>query len=653
MTAERRYLLEQVDDAAVVQVYADGFARLTHEQKVLAWHLYLAAIAGRDIYYDQRYRHSLAMREVLEAILTHPEGVAPATLAEIQRYTKLFWVNCGPYQNLTAQKFTLRLTPEALTAALASALALGATPTIYPGESAGDVVRRLAPCFFDEAFEPAVTCKAPPEGQDILQASSNNLYAGLRLADLDGFDEHHPLNSRLVAGSEGPVEEVYRIGGRYGAAISRIVEHLSDAQAVAPIATSEALAALIRFYTTGETADREHYDIAWVRDQEAVVDTINGFIEVYMDARGIKGGWEALVYAVDMEKTARIAEIAARAQWFEDRMPWDPAFRKRSVMGVTARAIEVLIETGESGPVTPIGINLPNEQSVREQYGSKSVALSNITAAYERSQHDALKTEFCWDADELARARTWSALASDVTTDLHEVVGHGSGRMAEGVDAPPQALLKEHHSALEEARADLVALYFIADPIMVELGVVNATDQPALVRAAYESCARNAIVQLRRVGDATVIEEDHFRNRQLIVHWLQAHTEAIETRVRDGCTFFIVADVEAFRLGCARLLAEVQRIKSTGEYAAACALLETYGTRVNVSLRDEVRRRVAPFNIPVYTGFVMPRLDPVRDATGRIIDVTVSYPQDLAAQMLEYSALTADTRAADGLALQA
>lgn len=657
MTDERRYLLEQVDDAAVVQVYADGFGALTRDERVLAWHLYQAAIAGRDIYYDQRYRHSLAMREVLEAILRYPEGIEPRTLAEVRRYTKLFWLNCGPYQNLTAQKFTLRLTPEALTAALDTALtsarASGAGLAMGAGEPASAVVTRLAPCFFDATFEPAVTCKAPPAGQDLLEASANNLYAGVRLTDLEGFEERYPLNSRLVAGADGLVEEVYRVGGRYGATIGRIVEHLAAAQAVAPPATADALAALIRFYTTGETADRERYDIAWVRDQEAVVDTINGFIEVYMDARGIKGAWEALVYAVDMAKTARIAQIAARAQWFEDRMPWDPAFRKPSVMGVTARAIEVLVETGESGPVTPVGINLPNEQSVREQYGSKSVALSNITAAYERSQHDALKTEFCWDADELARARAWSALASEVTTDLHEVVGHGSGRMADGVELPPQALLKEHHSAIEEARADLVGLYFIADPVMVELGVVSASDQPALVRAAYESCARNAIVQLRRVGDAAVIEEDHFRNRQLIVHWLQAHTGAIETRVRDGRTFFVVVDVDAFRDGCARLLAEVQRIKSTGDYAAACALLNTYGTAVNVPLRDEVRRRVAPFNIPVYTGFVMPRLTPVRDTDGRVMDATVSYPQDLAAQMLEYSALTADTRAADGLVRQA
>lgn len=649
MTAERRYLLEQVDDAAVVQVYADGFAALTLAQKTLAWHLYQAAIAGRDIYYDQRHRHGLAMRDLIEVILRHPEGLPPETLAEIRRYATLFWLNSGPYHNLTAQKFTLRLTPAELVGALETAFANGAVLPCHAGEPAAAVVDRLAPAFFDADHEPAVTCKTPPPGEDLLTASANNLYAGVTLADLARVEERYPLNSRIAMTGTGPVEEVYRIGGRYGATLAKVAEHLAEARAVAPPPTAAALDALIRFYTTGEDEDRERYDIAWVQDQAAVVDTINGFIEVYMDPRGLKGAWESLVYYTDAAKTARIEHIAALAQWFEDRMPWDAAYRKAGVTGVTARAIEVVIETGESGPITPLGINLPNEQAVRERHGSKSVALSNITAAYERSQHEALKSVFCWDEGELARARAWSALASEITTDLHEVIGHGSGRMAPGIDAPPQTLLKEHHSALEETRADLVALYFIADPVLVEIGAIGAADHADLVRAAYEAYARNVIVQLRRVGDAEIIEEDHFRNRQLIVHWLQAHTTAIETRVRNGDTYFVVVDVDGFREGCARLLAKVQHIKSTGDYAAAAGLVERYGMRVNTALRDEVRRRIAPFNIPVYTGFVMPRLTAVRDGSGALTDVTVSYPLDLATQMLEYAAATVDTRVADGL----
>ena len=650
MTAGKgAFLLEQVDDAAVVQVYADGFAGLPLTQKVLAWHLYQAALAGRDIYYDQRYRHGLEMRDVLEALVRHPAGIADATMAEVRRYTKLFWLNCGPYNNLTSRKFVLGLTPQALVEAVTQAAAAGARLPQRPGESLLALVERLSPCFFDASFDASVTSKTPPAGQDILQASANNLYDGVTTADLEGFAEHYALNSRLTKRDGELLEEVYRVGGRYGAALARIVEHLEAAAVVAPPATAEALRALIRFYTTGEAADRERYDIAWVRDQDAVVDTINGFIEVYMDARGVKGAWEALVYYVNPEKTRRIERIAAHAQWFEDHMPWEARFCRPTASGITARAIDVVIETGESGPITPVGINLPNEQSVREQYGSKSVSLSNIAAAYERSQHEGLRAEFCWDEGEFVRSKRWSATAGDLTTDLHEVVGHGSGRMADSVTDSPQVLLKEHASAIEEARADLVALYFIADPEIVALGLIGAADHAELVRAEYEGYARNAIVQLRRVGDADTIEEDHLRNRQMIVHWLMAHTSAIENRLRDGKTYFVVVDVEAFRAGCGRLLAEVQRIKGTGDYAAAKAVVDAYGTAVNVPLRDEVLSRVAPLNVPVYTGFVMPRLEPVRDASGAVVDVAISYPQDLTAQMLEYSALTEATRVGAGL----
>lgn len=646
----RRYLLAQVEDAAIVQAYADGFAALTPAQRVLAWHLAQAAIAGRDIYYDQRYRHGLAMREVLEAVLRHPAGVDAATLAEIERYTTLFWINAGPYHNLTAQKFTLRLTPEALRAAVDTAVANGARLPLGAGETTATLVARLAPAFFDAAVDPAVTSKTPAPGEDILTASANNLYAGVRLADLDGFTERYALNSRLTRTPSGLEEEVYRVGGRYSATIGGILTHLRAAVAVAPPATAAALQALIRFYETGEDADRVAYDVAWVEDREAVVDTVNGFIEVYMDPRGAKGAWEAIVSYVNVEKTARIEAVATHAQWFEDHMPWDAAYRKPVVSGVTARAIDVVIETGESGPITPVGINLPNDQAVRERHGSKSVSLANITEAYERAQHDAIKSRFCWDDAELARARTWSARASELTTDLHEVVGHGSGRMAKGVTDPPHLLLREHHSTLEESRADLVALYFIADPVLVTLGLVGEADHADLARAAYESFARNAIVQLRRIGDADVLEEDHFRNRQLIAHWLLANTTAIERRERDGATYFVVTDVAAFREGCGRLLAEVQRIKSTGDYAAGAALVDTYGTRVDTTLRDQVRARLADVRIPVYTGFVMPTLEPVRDDTGTVVDATVRYPLDFAGQMLAWSEATAATRAADGLA---
>jgi len=634
----RIWLLEQVDDAAVVQVYADGFGTLSLRDRTLVWHLYQAALAGRDIFYDQRYAHNLEMRAVLEALLRHAPVVAADTLVELRRYTKLFWINSGPYNNLTARKFVMRLTPSLLLDAVTAAAADGAAFPLHVGESLGAMVDRLAPLFFDPAVDPMVTSKNPDAGGDILTASANNLYDGVTMADLATFTERHPLNSRLIKRDGHLVEEVYRVGGKYGSLIETVVGHLERALPFATPPMATALRALIRFYTTGEEADREQYDIAWVEDRDSPVDTINGFIEVYLDARGVKGAWEALVYYVNQDKTRQIEAIAASAQWFEDHMPWEPRFRKPSVRGVTARAIEVIVETGESGPITPIGINLPNEQKIREAHGSKSVSLSNIFEAYDKATPAGLYAEFCWSDEEAARAKRWGARASELTTDLHEVIGHGSGRMADENGPPPQALLKEYYSALEESRADLVALYFVGDPKLVALGLVREEDQAELVVAEYESYARNALTQLRRVREGTQLEEDHMRNRQMIVHWLLANTRALEVRIRDGRTFYVLTDAQAFRTGVGSLLARVQAIKSTGDYDAARTLFRQHGVHFDGALRDEVLARVAPLNLPSYTGFVMPRLEAVTDADGRVLDVTVSYPRDLEAQMLEYSA---------------
>jgi dipeptidyl-peptidase-3 len=634
----REYVVDRVGDAAVVQVYADGFVDLGLREKILVWHLYQAALAGRDIYYDQRYVHNLDMRAVLEAVLTHADGIPAHVLEEVRRYTKLFWINTGPFNNLTARKFTLAVTRDELLVAVRAAAAGGAALPVREGEPLDDLVDRLAPAFFDRTVDVVVTNKTPGPGHDILASSANNLYDGVTMADLATFQERFGLNSRLVKRSAGLEEQVYRIGGRYDAHIRRIVGHLTDAIPFASVATAEALRALIHFYETGEERDRIAYDIAWVNDRDSQVDTINGFVEVYMDPRGTKGAWEAIVWFVNEEKTSRIRALADAAQWFEDRMPWNPRYRKPEVRGVTARAIDVVIETGDSGPLTPIGINLPNDQAIREQYGSKSVSLSNVNEAYEHSMPDGLRTEFSWSEEEVARGRMWGAASQELTMEMHEVIGHGSGRMAEGLETPPHLLLKEHYSAIEEARADLVALYFLPDPVLVSLGLVAAADHRELVRAEYEYYARTALVQLRRVREGTHIEEDHMRNRQLIVHWLMSHTDSIAVRRRDGRSFYVVTDVETFRAGVGRLLAEVQRIKSEGDYPAARALVDDYGVHFDPLLRDEVIARVDALQLPSYTAFVMPRLRPMYDAAGAITDVAISYPRDLEAQMLEYSA---------------
>ena len=636
---DRQYLLERIGDAAIAQIYADGFEALDLREKVLIWHLTNAALAGRDIFYDQRYAHGLAMREVLEEILTHADGVDPAVLEAIHRYTKLFWINNGPFNNLTARKFVPEVTPEAFRAAALAAADAGAELPTRDGETVDALLDRLDPVFFDEDVDPILTNKSPRPGQDMLLASANNLYDGVSTADLQGFQEQFPLNSRLVKRDGALHEEVYRIDGdgRYADSLREVVRHLEAAIPHATEPMAAALEALTTWYRTGHPRDRRAYDIAWVADRDSPVDTINGFTEVYMDARGAKGAWEALVYYVNPEKTETIRTLAEHAQWFEDHMPWDPRYRKAGVRGITANAIDVVIEIGDAGPVTPIGINLPNDQAVREQYGSKSISLSNVIEAYDRSRPPAYRAEFTWDEAEDARAERWGGVAGDMTTNMHEVIGHASGQLAERLGGNAQPFLREQYSALEEARADLVALYFIADPQLVEIGIFDAADQPDIVRAEYESYARNAILQLRRVREGDQLEQDHMRNRQMVVHWLIANTDAIEVRRRDGRTYNVVTDAEAFRAGVATLLAEVQRIKSQGDYDSARALFEEHGIRFDPALRDEVLERVAAVDLPSYTGFVMPKLDAVTGPDGEITDVVISYPRDFTQQMLEYS----------------
>ncbi len=637
-TEDRRYLLERVGDAAIVQLYADGFANLTPDEQLLAYHLSNAAIAGRDIYLHQRYRHALDIRDVFEEILTHAEGVDPDTLARIRHYAKLFWINNGPHQNLTTRKFAPACTPEAWSVAAHAAQRAGARFPLAEGEDLDDLLSRLEGPVFDLTLDASVTNKSPGPGQDMLLASANTFYEGVSLADLEGFTEAYPLNSTLTKTQAGIEEVVWRMGdgadippGRYADAIAEVVGHLEKAIEVAPAPTQEALTHLVRYYRTGDPEDFRLYNIAWVADSETTVDTINGFIEVYVDPRGQKGAWEALVYYTDPTVARQGSILAENAQWFEDRMPSDPAFRKDNVTGISYRAIEVLVETGDSGPITPIGINLPNDNQIRANHGSKAVSLANVLKAYEGASGGKSIGEFAWDEEEAARSRSHGGEAGDLSTTMHEVLGHASGRMsADLTGVEPSTLVGEYYSALEEARADLVALYYIGDPMLAELGV--ADDPAALQRAEYESYARNALLQLRRVpADQDQLEDDHMRNRQMVVHWLMAHTDAIERRERDAKTFFVVVDMEAFREGVGRLLAEVQRIKSTGDRDAARHLMETYAIPVDTALRDEVLARSKALDLASYTGFVMPELEATDSG------FTVTYPLDLETQMLGWS----------------
>jgi len=638
-SGERRYLVDRVEDVAIVQYYADGFEALPLREKTLIWHLYQAAVAGRDIFYDQKHRDALAMRTLFEGVVAYPAHVDPITLEAVQDYATLFWVNSGPYNNHSSRKFVLKTTPQAFADAVRAAAADGARFTLPRGETLQAAIARLAPMFFDPTVDPILTNKTPGPGQDILTGSAVNLYSGVRVADLKGFTERYGLTSRLVKTDGRLVEEVYKLDGRYGRQIATIISHLDAAIPFATPPMATALQALIRWYQTGDDADRKAYDIAWVQDNASPVDTVNGFIETYMDPRGVKGSWEGIVSYVNQPKTARIKALAASAQWFEDRMPWAPQYRKPNVTGIVANAIDVVIETGDAGPITPVGINLPNDSAIREQHGSKSVSLANIAEAYDKSAPTSSRAEFAWSPEEVARAEQWGTLADELHTDMHEVIGHASGRLSPAMTLAPKDALREHYAAIEEGRADLIALYFIADPKLVELGAVPAAGAAAIVQNTYESYTRQALVQLRRVREGSILGEDHMRNRQMIVRWLLANTKAVESRVRNGKHYLVMVDARLFREGVGRLLAEVQRIKSEGDYAAAAKLMETYGVRFDPKLRDEVVKRVEKLKLPSLTGFVQPKLTPVLGPDGTIADVTISYPMSLADQMLEWSGM--------------
>ena len=636
----RPYALERIDSTAVVQLYADGFDQLSIPDRILAYHLSQAAIAGRDIFIDQRFAYALGIRWVLESLYLVRDQLPEEVGDEVERYTKLFWVHNGIHDNLTTKKRLLRLSEQQFLDACAVAKAAGISfdaAEIAPCTSLAQVYEIMT----DPESYASVTNKNPDDGRDPLVASSNNLYGPeVTMAEAGAFREQYSLNSRLVRAADGSLEElVARAGnenvpsGLYAEQLAAVNRHLRAALAVAPEPTQEALRHLIEYNETGENEAWRAFNIAWVADQDSPVDMILGFVEVYMDARGIKGSWEAVVSFRDENKTGAIESLAEEAQWFEDRMPWDPRFRKADVKGISARAISVVTETGDSGPITPIGINLPNEADIRQNYGSKSVNLSNVVDAYNRTGAKSNSAEFSYSEEELERARLYSAAMNDVHTNLHEVVGHASGQVMPEIQNPAQ-MLGLYYSTLEEARADLVGLYWIADPKLQEDGMVPNEDA---VLAKYESYARNALVQLRRVPRGGKIDDDHMRNRQLIVLWLLDRDGGIEKVERGGKTYYCVTSIEKFRAACAELLAELMRIKATGDFKAGKELVEGYGTKVDPKLHDEVLERIAGLDLASVTGFVQPELIAQRDASGRVIDVEVVHGLDLADQMLRWS----------------
>ncbi len=637
--APKEYLLEQVGKTAVVRLYAEGFEELDVKEKILAYYLYRAAIAGRAIAYDQNHRDALEIRSLLEEIITHSEGIDPTVLKGITDYTMLFWANTCQYNVRTMTKFVPEVSYEDLLNAATIALRNGADIRLKEGETLEDKLARLRRSIFDPNYEPLVTNKNPQPGEDIITGSANNFYEGVTEAELRAFKEKYPLNSKVAKIDNRMVELVYRTGtdgikpGLYAEQLRQVISHLEKAIPYAGPQQQESLRHLIRYFKTGDPEDFRQYNIAWVVD-DPVVDTINGFIEVYKDARGVKGEYEALVSFVDQKTTKMMKDIAAEAQYFEDRQPWDDKYKKKGFRIPVANAISVLIAVGGAGPICPAGINLPNAQDIRETYGSKNFLLTNVLAAGRKAVAGKVLDEFALTEEEKELSRQYGAIASDVHIALHEVIGHASGKVSEQLTADPSEYLKEYFSTMEEARADAVALYHIGDPKLVEIGVLPS---PKCAEAAYHSFARGDLLMLRRIKTGDQLEEDHMRGEHLIVNYLKDKVGAIEVLTRNGKVYLVVKDMNRMREGVGELVAELMRIKAEGDYEAIKELVNTYGIKINTEWRDQVIQRAEAINYPSYTAYVMPKLTPVLDESGVIIDIEISHTDDFTTQNLEYS----------------
>jgi len=641
-------IVERVADTAFIQLEAPSFDELDARHKTLAYWLTQASIAIDPIIYDQLSAFGIREKRLLEEIMAHEAAVPAAVRPKVRAYALLFWANRGNHNETTAQKFLPTFTYEELADAAARAQSDGAFKTAYadlpPLASAADVAREvgeLRAAMFDPAFEPMATAKTPPPGKDILQASSNTFYRGVTLADMKGFEERHPLNSRVVKGADGRLhEQVYRAGtpdgrvpaGLYAVYLKKAVECLGKAKAVADPPQATVIGDLIRFYQTGDPKDWLQFGADWVRN-DATVDFANGFIEVYRDPRGAKGSAQSFVTVTDKPVTDAMVKLANNAAYFEAKAPWDQKYKKTAFEPPVVKAVEVLIETGDFH-VTTIGDNLPNENEIHEKYGTKNFLFLGSSHALGAAGSKKTLDEFAFSPEEAARDEKYGEQAEDLLTAMHEVIGHGSGKLGERVKGGAEPYLKEYYSTLEEARADLMGLWNVWDPKLKELGLV--ADQEDVAKAMYDSAARVALTQLRRIPKGTTIEEDHQRDRQMIANYIMEKTGSIEQVVRGGKTYVHVTDYQKMRQGVGMLLAELMRIKGEGDYAAIKALVDRYGVHFDPGLRDQVVARYKRLDLPVYWAGVNPRVDARLDASGHPADVRISYPRDAVRQYLDY-----------------
>ena len=639
------YQSERFADVQLLRYRLNGFDKLSLKQKTLIYYLSEAALWGRDITFDQFGKYNLRIRKMLEVVYT--DYTVPHDTDEFRDmvvYLKRVWFSSGIHHHYGCEKFKPGFSPEWLREQLQK-VDVRRLP-LKEGESIEQFCQELFPVIFDETVMSKRVNKA--DGDDLLLTSACHFYDGVTQAEAEAFyqkmkQEHadsptppsYGLNSTLVKDEDGGLREcVWCADGTYANAIRHIVYWLEKAKEVAENEQQKkVISSLVTYYNSGDLQDFNKYCIEWLEDRDSAIDFINGFIEVYGDPLGLKGSWEGLVEYIDEEATKRTQTISRNAQWFEDHSPVDPRFRKPVVKGVSANVICAAMLGGDEYPSTAIGINLPNADWIRAQYGSKSITISNITEAYNKASHgNGFREEFVIDSETRHLIDTYGDICDDLHTDLHECLGHGSGQLLPGVD--PDAL-KAYGNTIEEARADLFGLYYIADPKLVELGLVP--DGEAYKSQYYTYMMNGLMTQLIRITPGNQIEEAHMRNRALIAHWCYEQGEVVRLVKRDGKTYVEITDYAALRSLIARLLAEVQRIKSEGDYEAARQLVERYAVKVDADLHAEVLARYQRLNLAPYKGFINPMMLPVLDENGEIRDIQLNYGESYAHQMLRYS----------------
>ena len=641
------YIVDQFADLQILRYQVPGFENLSLRQKQLLYHLSEATLMGRDILFDQNGRYNLVIRRTLEAVYQY--GTVDKSSADYQAfevYLKRVWFANGIHHHYGEDKFMPGFSEAFFDAAVRS-VDVSLLP-LKAGETVDTLLARLKPVIFDPTVMPKRTVQSGDT--DWIQASANNYYGeDVTQAEVEAFygkmkaegDSRCPLsyglNSRLEKENGQLVERVWKVGGLYSEAIERIVAELEKAAAFAENEKQrQIIATLIDYYRTGDLRTFDAYFILWVEDTDSQVDFVNGFIETYGDALGLKASWESTVNFRNEEATRRTQTISENAQWFEDHSPVDQRFKKEQVKGVSAKVITVTMLGGDCYPSTPIGINLPNADWIRRDHGSKSVTIENIMEAYDKaSQGSGFSDEFVWSDEERNRIKTYGFLMDMLHTDLHECLGHGSGQLLPGTD--PDAL-KAYASTLEEARADLFGLYYLADPKMQELGLVP--DGEAFKAEYYKYMMNGLLTQLVRIEEGKEVEEAHMRNRQLIARWVfeqGAADKVVELKKREGKTFVVINDYQQLRALFGKLLAKVQRIKSEGDYEAGRSLVENYGVKIDPVLHHEIRERYVRLHLSPYKGFVNPVMREVKDDSGHVTDITLDYTEGYAEQMLRYS----------------